>query len=277
MRARVANVSPATLAVAGLALVGIVVALGLVPYDEYAHNGSLAVGSVVGVCLLAALAYLAWNTDPAWLITAAVVLWPFNSSWRYFGFPGGVAPDRMLLLAGFAALVLRAPAARDRPLIVGKPIHVLFALTVCWTVGSGIAAATLTQSTSTFLILDRMIVPFVVFLLAPIAFRTPRHRQVLLAALVGFGLYDALMTLFQSVGLDSLIFPRFIVDPSVGYHRRFDTVRARGPFLEAGVNGLGLYAYGVAAAVAFVSWRGRWTRVLAARLIAVPRPVTVAR
>jgi multiple sugar transport system permease protein len=39
---------------------------------------------------------------------------------------------------------------------------------------------------------------------------------VLVAALVGAGLYDALMTLFQAVGLDSLIFPRFILDPSVG-------------------------------------------------------------
>src|SRR3954471_15660813 len=103
MRARIADLSPATAAISGLALVGLAIGLGLVPHQGYVREGSFAAGAFVGLCLLAALAYLAWQTEPAWLITGAVVLWPFNSSWGDFGFPRFIAPDRMLLLAGFAA------------------------------------------------------------------------------------------------------------------------------------------------------------------------------
>jgi O-antigen ligase len=269
VRARLSHPLLAPLAVGAVAVLALLLSLDLVPYQSYVlHQGSLALGVLVGIGLLVALAYLAWNTDPAWIITAAVVLWPFNNSWTYFGFPGGVAPDRLLLLAGFAALILRAPPARDRPPIRARPIHALFALTVLWAIGSGIAAQTIASSDGIFLILDRMVVPMAVFVLAPVAFRTERHRKVLLAGLVGAGAYVALTTFFEGTGLHALVFPRFILDPSVGFHLKFGETRARGPFLEAGVNGLGLYAYAVASAVAFTQWRARWARAVALGVIA---------
>jgi O-antigen ligase len=92
---------------------------------------------------------------------------------------------------------------------------------------------------------------------------------VLLAGLVGAGAYCALTTFFEGIGLHALVFPRFILDPSVGFHLKFGETRARGPFLDAGVNGLGLYAYAVAAAVALTQWRARWARALALGVIVI--------
>ena len=63
--------------------------------------------------------------------------------------------------------------------------------------------------------------------------------------------------LFRST---ALVVPSYIANPAVGDHFG----RARGPFVEAGAEGLALYACAVAASVAFVLWRQRWERALAA-------------
>ena len=68
--------------------------------------------------------------------------------------------------------------------------------------------------------------------------------------------------MFEAVGPHALVFPQYILDPSYGYHAE----RARGPFVEATANGVGLYAGAVAAAVALASWRGRGKAIAAAVL-----------
>jgi O-antigen ligase len=120
---------------------------------------------------------------------------------------------------------------------------------------------------SIYTLLDRFAVPFAVFTLAPFAFRTPRDRDIFLGCFVAFGAYVGLTTLFQTLGLDALVFPRFLSDPSVGATLQGLQERARGPFLEAVVNGVGLYVCAVAAAVSFASWRRRWARAAAAAVI----------
>jgi O-antigen ligase len=208
--------------------------------------------AALGLVLVAlpAAAYLAWHVEPAWTLTAALVLSCFNSNWEAFGLPRFVAPDRMLLLAGLAALLLRAPPARP-PLRLGT-VHVVLAATLAWAVGSALAAGTAGRGDTLFELLDRFAVPFAVFAAAPLAFRTRRHRQGFLAVIVAFGAYLGLTAVFETVGPRALVFPRFILSDSLGYH----AARARGPFLEADVNGTGLFVCGTLALVAAATWRG---------------------
>ncbi len=108
-----------------------------------------------------------------------------------------------------------------------------------------------------------MAVPFAVFALAPLAFRTPHHRRVFLAAFVAFGAYLGITAWLEVVGPQALVVPQFINDPSLGYHPD----RAEGPFLEAGVNGVGLFASTVACAVAIATWRETWARLAAGAVL----------
>ncbi|MGH2744262.1 MAG: O-antigen ligase family protein [Thermoleophilaceae bacterium] len=227
-------------------------------------EGYLALVAVLGLLGAAALAYLAWRLDPAWLLTAALLLSVFNNHWDAFGLPSNAAPDRLFLIAGLAAVLLRAPAARDRPSLRPQPVHALLALTLLWAVGSAIAAGTLTDRTALFGLLDRFAVPFALVLVAPLAFRTARQRTILLSGLVAFGGYLGLTALFETLGPRALVFPQFILDPSHGLHGG----RARGPFLEANANGVGLFAGGVAALVAASTWRS-WLWRAAAIAVAV--------
>lgn len=266
-RLRIPDVSPLAAACAIVGLAGLVIALNVVPYDAYVGRSLIGAGALVVLSVAASVGYVAWNTPPAWLLTGAVVLSPFNSNWGAFGFPGGFAPDRLLLLAALTGLVLRAPPARDRLALRLRPLHVLFAATVLWSIGSGIAAQTMGESESIFFVLDRLVVPMVVFAVAPLVFAEARHREVFLAAMVAMGAYVGLTTFFQAVGPQALVFPRFILDPSVGFHLRFGENRARGPFLEAGVNGMGLFVFAVASAIAVTTWRQPRARLLAGAVL----------
>jgi putative inorganic carbon (hco3(-)) transporter len=268
MRTRSANPSVLAIALVGVATLGLLVGVGIFLHESYLSPGLAGAGTVIVVCVAAAFAYFAWSTPPAWLITGAIMLSPFNSNWALFGFPAGFAPDRFLLAAGILGLILRTPPVRARPRLVATPLHALFAATVLWAIGSGIAAQTITDKDSVFFVIDRLIVPFVVFALAPYAFRDARDRTVLLGGLTVLGAYVGLTTLFETVGPHALVFPNFILDPSVGFHLRFGE-RARGPFLEAGVNGMGLYVFAVAAAIGARTFERRWTRLAAAVVLGV--------
>jgi O-antigen ligase len=229
----------------------------LAPYADY---GRLAAMLLLAACFL----YIAWHVDPAWLLTGAILASSFNGNWGAFGLPSGFAPDRALLLAGVVGLLIQSsPAALERPRLQLRPVHALLALTVAWAVGSAIAAQTLGNSDVYWSILDRMAVPFAVFALAPLAFRTSHHRRIFLATSVAFGAYLGVTAWLEVVGPNALVVPQFINDSSLGYHPD----RAEGPFLEAAVNGVGLYVSVVACAVAIATWKEIWARRAAAAVM----------
>ena len=214
------------------------------------HGADLA-AALVGLAVLASLAYLAWQVDPAWLFTAALIGSTFNGNWSDLGVPGGLPPDRLILVAGILGLILYSPRAQDRPAFRARPIHALLALTVVWAIGSGVVAHTLSESNVIFYILDRMAIPFAVFALAPLAFRTPRHRAGFITAMVWYGLYLGLTAFFEIVGPHQLVFPHFILESGWG------TARAQGPFIEPSVNGMALYICAISSVIALASWKGR--------------------
>jgi O-antigen ligase len=182
-------------------------------------------------------------------------------------------------LLGVALAGLRDEDGRMRrpPLRVESAHWLLFAA-LTWAAASAAWAGTLTQPTGFFALLDRFgLMPFLAFLVAPVAFRTERQRAILLGTLIVTGAYLGLTALFEGVGLDSLVVPGYITDPSVGIHAD----RARGPFVQAVAMGLGLFICGGAAVLGAVRWRDRpWLRaasVAVAALCALGMVLTLTR
>jgi putative inorganic carbon (hco3(-)) transporter len=93
------------------------------------------------------------------------------------------------------------------------------------------------------LLASKFIVPFALFHLAGLVFTTERRfRQFEVFALVVLA-YLSFTAIAFLVGAKSLIFPRFILDESLGFH----VDRARGPLLQAVANGVSLNLLGVLA------------------------------
>ncbi|MGA8762809.1 MAG: O-antigen ligase family protein, partial [Candidatus Sulfotelmatobacter sp.] len=108
----------------------------------------------------------------------------------------------------------------------------------------------------------KFIVPFALFHLAGIVFRDEKRlRQFEVFALVVLA-YLCFTSIAFLVNAKSLIYPRFILDESLGYHAD----RARGPLLQAVANGVSLNLLGILAVHAFL--RGRIRGLKAAVLLA---------
>lgn len=215
-------------------------------------GASTVYASAAGLCALAAAAYLAWYVEAVYILCAAVVLSPISGNWDQFDIPGFAAPDRLLLVTAIAAVIVRAPGAGDRPPLRVEPVHWLMLAAVGYTAVSALVADTLFERGPFFELLETFgILPFLVFLLAPLIFRTQRERDILLRTLVVFGLYLGLTTIFERLKLDALVFPKYILDPTVGIH----VGRGRGVFVEAVTNGYAQYVCAVACAISFARWR----------------------
>jgi putative inorganic carbon (hco3(-)) transporter len=235
--------------VLGVTMVALLLLLGmwlLLPFEPVAWAEITTM-----LLMVVAIAYVLWHVEPAWIFSGALALSVFSGNWEHLGFPAGQPPDRLLLLAGILGVLLRSPGAGERPPLRFRAVHVLLAAAGAYAVGSAVATGTLLDGQSPYRLLDRFsIIAFVVFLVAPAAFRTERQRRVLLGTLVVLGGYLGLTALFETIGLRALVFPKYILDPSIGIH----AARARGPFLETAGFSSALFACGVAAALAISKW-----------------------
>ena len=91
------------------------------------------------------------------------------------------------------------------------------------------------------IIASKYIVPFALFHIAVLVFRGAsqrRHFEVFVVCALAYLVFIAIAFL---VDARSLIFPRFILDDSLGFHPD----RARGPFLQAVANGVSLNILGI--------------------------------
>jgi putative inorganic carbon (hco3(-)) transporter len=207
----------------------------------------VAVGGIVAVALVA----------PAVTISAGIALEVFSGQFSHLGSPIGL--DRVVLVAGIVAAVVR-DLRSDAPRLRVSGVHVLLLAISVYGLMSALFAHQLVNN-AVFGLLDYLgFIPFALFFVAPAAFPSERERRVLLGTLVGVGLYLGITAVLETTGPSSLIFPRYVADPSVGLHFG----RARGPFVEAAGNGLALYGCAVAAAIALRQWRrARWVPLLA--------------
>ena len=154
---------------------------------------------------------------------------------------------------------------RQRLLVVERATWPMIGLTVLG-VASVIEQPFESQSWS--LLAAKFFVPFILFHLAGLVFRDePRLRQFEVFALVVLA-YLCFTAIAFLAGAKPFIFPRFILDESLGYHAD----RARGPLLQAVANGVSLNLLGVLALHALL--RGR-IRGLKAAVLLVSLPVAI--
>lgn len=101
------------------------------------------------------------------------------------------------------------------------------------------------------IIASKFIVPFVMFHIAVLVFRgrgEQSHFEIFTLIVLGYLIFIAIAFLVDAT---SLIWPRFILDESIGFHAD----RARGPFLQAVANGVSLNILGILALVLPRSYR----------------------
>lgn len=143
----------------------------------------------------------------------------------------------VLLVFGVAAGVLAG----------GKRLHILTRCT--WPMLGLAIMATASVISQAFdnrtwsLLAAKFIVPFTLFHLAQIVFRGERrleHFEIFCLAVLAYLCFTSIAFM---AGARSLIFPRFILDESLGYHAD----RARGPLLQAVANGVSLNLLGLLA------------------------------
>jgi O-antigen ligase len=156
----------------------------------------------------------------------------------------------VLLVLGVAG---RAAVTRQRLLVVERATWPMIGLTL-------LAVASVGQqpfdNQTWSLLAAKFFVPFSLFHLAGLVFREERRlRQFEIFALVVLA-YLCFTSIAFLVDAKSLIFPRFILDESLGYHAD----RARGPLLQAVANGVSLNLLGVLALHALLRERIRGLR-----------------
>jgi O-antigen ligase len=221
------------------------------------HGASLFEAFAVSLALVSA-GYVLLQLPTVYTFGAGLLLSIFSGNWANMGLPG--IPDRLLLLASVGLLL-----ARERDQLARfrlTPAHFLLIITVLYAVISAAADGLLGTRLATFSLIDQLgAVPFALFFVVPLIVRTREERQVLLYLLVGLGLYLGLEALLEAIKAYSLVFPRYIVDPSIG---TMDG-RVRGPFTSAVTEGFALFGCAIASAV-FLTLR---TGHVAARMAAV--------
>lgn len=122
------------------------------------------------------------------------------------------------------------------------------------------------------LLAAKWIVPFALFHISGMVFKNERAlRKLELFSLVALSYLTAISVLFL-FDLKSFIFPKFILDESIGIHAD----RARGPFLQAVANGVCLSILGLIALDCYrrKSLRGLWALLL---FITVPLALLATR
>ncbi|WP_432490941.1 O-antigen ligase family protein [Kineococcus gypseus] len=194
-----------------------------------------------------------------WFFLATIVLNIFSGHWDFLRAPIGL--DRLTFAAGVVLLLLD-PWAWQRPLRL-RPVHVAMATLVLLTAVSAIAHGTLLDRYGLFALLDRVVVPFVMFCIAPVVFSTAARRDLLLKTLVGLGLYLGVTAVLETLEAWSLVWPSYIGDESVG----IQFGRARGPFAASEAMGMACSACFFAAALATARFRGSWRAISAVAVV----------
>lgn len=173
--------------------------------------------------------------------------------------------DRIALFVLMFVVLLRTLALHQSPCIFVPVTFPMLGL-LLMDLGSALSEPYEPQTWSLFA--AKWLVPFVLYHLAVFVFQDAESlRRFELLALIILA-YLILMAIFFLVNQPELIFPRYILDESIGVHAD----RARGPFLQAVANGVTLNLLGL---VAIDSFRRRRLRGVTAFLFAAALPLAI--
>jgi putative inorganic carbon (HCO3(-)) transporter len=167
--------------------------------------------------------------------------------------------DRVVFALLVAGVLGRAVVFRQRIFVMERATWPMIGLTVLALVS---VLGRPFDNESWSLLASKFVVPFTLFHLARLVFEEERRfRQFETFALVVLA-YLSFTAIAFLVGANSLIFPRFILDESLGFHAD----RARGPLLQAVANGVSLNLLGLLAWHSY--WRGSLRGLKAVVLLA---------
>ena len=198
--------------------------------------------------------------SPSWFYFLTLSLMLFRPPGLQFFHVDRIA---FLLLVLFA--ILRA-LAFESTLPLGGPVT--WPLLGLLTLASWDVLSLPYQSEAWAGLVTRWVVPFSFFCIAQLVFSRADDREQVETFCLIILAYLAIIAIFFLVGLHSLIFPRFVMDETLGIHAD----RARGPFLQAVANGVTLNLLGLIALNAFR--RGR-LRGGIAFLLLVSLPIAI--
>lgn len=194
-----------------------------------------------------------------WCLTIGLLFNVFAGYSAELGLP--IGPDRILLPVALVALALELRADGRR--VRFGAVQVMMAVFCTWIVLSMVFYDNLTNTTALYALLDRVLMPFVLFTVGGLVYDTDARRDVLLKALTLLGLALGVCAVLEMVA-PGLVWPRYIVDPDVG--QQFG--RARGPF--AASEGMGVALAVCALAAGLLAWRSRGRlRAAAATVVAL--------
>jgi putative inorganic carbon (hco3(-)) transporter len=148
--------------------------------------------------------------------------------------------DRIALLVLVFVVVLRALALRQPLRVTGWLLFPMAALTVL----AGVSTLLHPYQTSAWSVMAaKFVVPLAMFWMATVTFRTESSLRWLERFCLAILVYLSFTAIMSLAGIGQLIFPRYILDESLGIHAE----RARGPFLQAVANGVTLNMLGLLA------------------------------
>lgn len=178
----------------------------------------------------------------------------FAGHWQDLGVP--LAPDRLLFPLGLLLILLDRRRLRPRAHPV-YPAMIVFVWSACVSL---ILLGDPTDRTAVFALLDRVLMPLLLFAAAPLFLDTTAARRWLLRAGTVVGLYLVVVTLLETVGASGALWPRYIgADVLADAARMGDEARrAGGPFLHGEANGMALAMCGVLAILEARVERGAW-------------------
>jgi putative inorganic carbon (HCO3(-)) transporter len=175
------------------------------------------------------------------------------------------AIDRVAFGLLVAGVLARAIVLRQRLLVMERASWPMAGLTVLAVVS---VAGQPYDNEAWSLLAAKFLVPFTLFHLARLVFSDEgalRQFEIFALAVLAYLSFTAIAFL---VGAKELIFPSFILDPSLGHHAD----RARGPLLQAVANGVSLNLLGL---LAFHAFRRERFRGLKAWLLLASVPVAI--
>lgn len=180
-----------------------------------------------------------------WLLLLGLTCALFSGWWGQLGIPIGL--DRVLIPLAMLLVLLDQRRPRQRM----TAVHWSMGAFVLWILIDMVLRGTLDQSVQQFALLDRVILPFAMFLIAPLVFDTPFRRDLLLIWSTLVGAYLGVTAILE-VFAPSLVFPSYIADFETPWY----AVRAKGPMMGPDAMGVAGVALGSLAVVATVRFRG---------------------
>jgi hypothetical protein len=190
----------------------------------------------LGLCNMAVIVYVLLSRDITWgfiFYLTAVIFFQQGFWIRLPGFPD-LYPARVASILLYLVFVTQIVLSmREVPPLGRIEKCMIFFVVVLF-----ISAVTSGERTQWVLMMRGYIYPFLFYYFARTAISEKKQIQIVMAYLALIGIYFGIMGIFEGLKLYSLVFPQFIVDPTVadrGLARL--GFRVRGIFLQPAVLG----------------------------------------